>query len=62
MKLTNAKLRGLPVGKKVADGGGLYYQPTANGRGTWSYRYAIGGTSREMGLGVYPDVTLKKRV
>ena len=60
MKLTNAKLRSLPVGKKVADGGGLYYQPTATGKGKWSYRYAIGGTSREMGLGVYPDVTLKE--
>jgi hypothetical protein len=24
------------------------------------FRYAIGGTSRKMGLGVYPDVTLKE--
>lgn len=33
MKLTNAKLRCLPIGRKVSDGGGLYYQPTAPNKG-----------------------------
>lgn len=60
MKLTNAKLRSLPIGKKVSDGGGLYYQPTATNRGKWSYRFARDGKSHEMGLGVYPEVTLKE--
>ena len=58
MRLTNAKIKSLPIGKKVADGGGLYYQPTALGRGKWTYRYARNGKSREMGLGTYPEVTL----
>ena len=51
MRLTNAKIKSLPIGKKVADGGGLYYQPTAVGRGKWTYRYARNGKSRELGLG-----------
>ena len=57
MKPKNAKLRNLPVGKKVVDGGGLYFQPTAIGKGKWSCRYAIGRTSREKELAAYPDVT-----
>lgn len=28
MKLTNAELRSLPIGRKVSDEVGLYYQPT----------------------------------
>ena len=58
MRLTNAKIKSLPIGKKVADGGGLYYQPTALGRSKWTYRYARNGKSRETGLGTYPEVTL----
>ena len=58
MRLTNAKIKSLPIGKKVADGGGLYHQPTAVGRGKWTYRYSRNGKSREMGLGTYPEVTL----
>ena len=55
MKLTNAKLRSLPIGKKVSDGGGLYYQPTAPNKGKWSYRFAMDGKSHEMGLGTFPQ-------
>ncbi len=54
MKLTNAKLRSLPIGKKVSDGGGLYYQPTAPNKGKWSQRFAMDGKSQEMGLGTFP--------
>ena len=60
MKLTNAKLRSLPIGRKVSDGGGLYYQPTANNKGKWSYRFTIDGKSHEMGLGTYPEISLKE--
>ena len=60
MKLTNAKLRGLYIGKKVSDGGGLYYQPTANNKGKWSYRFALDGKSHVMGLGTYPEISLKE--
>ena len=60
MKLTNAKLRSLHVGEKVGDGGGLYYRPTATGRGKQSYIFAMDGKSHEMGLGTYPDMSLKE--
>ena len=66
MKLTNAKLRSLSIGKKVSDGGVLYYQPTANNKGKWSYRiyrpreHTIDGKSHEMGLGTYPEISLKE--
>jgi integrase len=43
-----------------ADGGGLYLQVTASGARSWIYRYSSsGGRRHEMGLGGYPDVTLK---
>ena len=61
MKLTNAKLRSLPIGRKVSDGGGLYYQPTAPNKGKWSYRFAMDGKSHEMRLGTYPERSLKGR-
>ena len=60
MKLTNAKLRSLPIGKKVSNGGGLYYQPTAPNKGKWSYRFAMDGKSHEMGLGTFPEISLKE--
>ncbi|MDB3891787.1 Arm DNA-binding domain-containing protein [Alphaproteobacteria bacterium] len=60
MKLTNAKLRSLPIGRKVNDGGGLYYQPTAFNKGKWSYRFAMDGKTHEMGLGTYPEISLKE--
>lgn len=59
MKFTSAKLRSLPIGKKVSDGGGLYYQPTATNKGKWSCRFAKDGKSHEMGLGTYPEISLK---
>ena len=60
MKLTNAKLRSLRIGRKVSDGGGLYYQPTANNKGKWSYRFVMDGKSHEMGLGTYPEISPKE--
>jgi len=42
-----------------ADGGGLYLQVTAGGARSWIFRYTGGGRRHEMGLGSYPDVTLK---
>ena len=29
-------------------------------KGKWSYRFAIDGKSHEMGLGTYPEISLKK--
>ena len=59
MNLTNATLKSLPVGKKVADGAGLYYRATAKTKGKWSYRFFMHGRSYEMGLGSYPAISLK---
>lgn len=42
-----------------ADGGGLYLQVSDSGTRSWIYRYTSGQRRREMGLGAYPDVTLK---
>jgi integrase len=36
-----------------ADGGNLYLRVAGAGAGKWTLRYAIGGKSREMGLGPY---------
>ena len=44
----------------MSDGGGLYYQPTAPNKGKWSYRFAMDGKSHEMGLGTFPEISLKE--
>ncbi|MEE8555152.1 MAG: integrase arm-type DNA-binding domain-containing protein [bacterium] len=41
-----------------ADGDGLYLQISAGGATSWTYRYMLHGSRREMGLGSYPTVTL----
>ena len=56
MKLTNAKLRSLSVGKKVSDGGGLYYRSTAHNKGKWGYRFTMDGKSYEMGLETFSEI------
>jgi hypothetical protein len=45
---------------KYADGAGLYFVVQAHGSAAWSYRYQIAGKAREMGLGPYPAVSLKR--
>ena len=45
---------------KYADGAGLYFVVQAYGSAAWSYRYQIAGKAREMGLGPYPAVSLKR--
>ena len=42
-----------------ADGGGLYFRLSEFGTRLWAFRYTRAGKSREMGLGPYPEVTLK---
>ena len=60
MKLTNAKIKTLPLGKKYSDGGGLYLFLKKNYQGNWSYRFMLHNKSHEMGLGQYPLVSLTK--
>ena len=44
----------------TADGDGLYLRVTKAANAGWIYRYKIAGRSRDMGLGVYPDVSLSE--
>ena len=43
-----------------ADGGGLYFRVSEFGTRLWAFRYTRAGKAREMGLGPYPEVTLKE--
>ena len=57
-KLTALKLKSLPSGKHE-DGGGLRIVMKSDGHGKWVFRYTCNGSRREMGLGPYPNVSLK---
>jgi len=41
------------------DGRGLFLKVTASGSKSWIFRYSIHGRRRDMGIGTYPDVSLK---
>ena len=58
MKLNNAKLKTILLGKSVCDGNNLYFTRTGPERGKWSFRYQRLGKKREMGLGPYPAISL----
>ena len=40
------------------DGHGLYLRIGPGGSKSWIYRFALGGKTRDMGLGPYPDISL----
>lgn len=42
----------------TGDGAGLYFKVGKTGGASWIFRYKIGGKSRYMGLGSYPEVSL----
>nr|WP_325252888.1 integrase arm-type DNA-binding domain-containing protein [Amylibacter sp.] len=44
---------------KYADGNGLWFHKRANGGAQWVLRVNVHGRRREMGLGGYPNITLK---
>jgi Arm DNA-binding domain len=61
-RLTDVRCRAAGVGVH-GDGGGLalQVQPGAHGnRRNWIFRYMIAGRARTMGLGSYPDITLRR--
>ena len=58
MRLTNFKIKNLPIGKRVHDGRGLYLTLSSPGRGKWTFRYMLYKKAKEMGLGKYPEVSL----
>ncbi|MNO86919.1 Prophage CP4-57 integrase [compost metagenome] len=61
VKLTVKGIAGLlKSGKRgyAGDGGNLYFKYSADGKGSWIFRYKWQGKSRDMGLGSYPDTSL----
>ena len=57
--LTSAFLKSAPTGKHI-DGAGLWFIKRADGGAQWMLRVSLGGRRREMGLGGFPDVSLKE--
>lgn len=63
MSLTETRIRALkPQGKpyKLTDGKGLHLLVTPAGGRLWRYRYRFAGRENMLGLGQYPDVSLKQ--
>jgi integrase len=69
-RLSAIKVAKLKEPGYYADGGNLYFRvappskgsggaakPTSGARG-WIFRFALGGRTRDMGLGAYPDISL----
>jgi integrase len=58
-RLSANLVRALAERGYYADGGGLYFRVSEFGTRLWAFRYTRAGKAREMGLGPYPEVTLK---
>lgn len=58
-RLSATGAKSAPVGKH-ADGGGLWLVKRTDGGAQWVLRVTVHGRRREMGLGAYPDVSLKE--
>ena len=58
-RLTAATVKAKPAGK-YADGGGLWLYKRQDGGAQWVLRYTIFSRRHEMGLGRFPDVSLKE--
>ncbi len=50
---------GKPIAGK-SDGDGLTFTLSAKGTASWVFRYRLGGKQRELTIGNYPTITLKK--
>jgi integrase len=59
-RLSATKVKNLTERGYSADGGGLYFRVSEFNTRSWAFRYVRAGKAREMGLGAYPDVTLKE--
>jgi integrase len=59
-KLSVAKIAKLTERGAYGDGGNLWLQISAYDTKAWIFRYMVAGRARNMGLGPYPEVTLKE--
>ena len=57
-KLTNAFIKTADVGKHL-DGAGLFFRKRKTGSADWVLRFRLNGKRHEMGLGGYPNLSLK---
>ncbi|MEM9496583.1 MAG: integrase arm-type DNA-binding domain-containing protein [Pseudomonadota bacterium] len=57
-KFSSAQLNAKPPGK-YNDGGGLWFHKRQDGGAQWFLRYTLFGRRHEMGLGGFPDISLK---
>jgi len=58
-KLTSTALKAIKKPGRHSDGGGLYLRVKQTGRKSWSFMWKRQGLQREIGLGAFPDVSLK---
>ena len=58
--MNERQLKKLPLHRKVAVGHRLYFKRTDRDAGQWTFRYTRLNQTREMGLGPYPRISLKK--
>lgn len=58
-KLSAAELKAKPKGK-YSDGGGLWFYARVDGGAQWVLRYTLYSRRHEMGLGSFPEVSLKE--
>jgi integrase len=58
-KLNTATVKAAQPGK-YSDGGGLWVYKRKDGGAQWVLRYTLHGRRHEMGLGAYPEVTLRE--
>lgn len=63
MPLTDTRVRNEKPGlkqKKLFDSGGLFLLVTVAGGKCWRFKYRFGGKEKQLALGRYPEVSLKK--
>ena len=60
MNLTALKINSLSCKGRYSDGGGLYLLVSESGFKSWVFRYQIFGKRKDMGLGGYPLISLKR--
>lgn len=58
-KLTDTAIKKIKSAGRHSDGGGLYLRVKGTGGKSWSFMWKRSGLQREIGLGSYPDTSLK---